>query len=91
MDVAAVARCAGRCYVSPAAFGESRNLRLSLSNFRSLEPAGLMFRGKSQRTLSISARQGMIDPSVNILRAFFYLVMSKCVESCLCFSITQCK
>ncbi|KAJ0241979.1 Adenylyl-sulfate kinase 4 [Hirschfeldia incana] len=68
MDVAAVARCAGRCYVSPAAFGESRNLRLSsLSDFRSLNPAGLML--KSQHRLSffrpimatdesISARQG---------------------------------
>lgn len=69
MDVAAGARCAGRCYVSPAAFGESRNLRLSLSDFRSL-----MFRGKSQRTLSFvrpimatdESRQGMYDPSVNI-------------------------
>ncbi|KAL0789011.1 hypothetical protein Bca101_005257 [Brassica carinata] len=64
MDVAAVARCAGRCYVSPA-FGESRNLRPSLSDSRSLEPAGLKFRGKSQRRLSFFRRIMATDESIS--------------------------
>lgn len=67
MDVAAVARCAGRCYVSPA-FGESRNLRPSLSDSRSLEPAGLKFRGKSQRRLSFFRRIMATDESISARR-----------------------
>ena len=59
-----MARCAGRCYVSPA-FGESRNLRLSLSDSRSLEPAGLKFRGKSQRRLSFFRRIMATDESIS--------------------------
>ncbi|EOA13792.1 hypothetical protein CARUB_v10026887mg [Capsella rubella] len=58
MDAAAVARCVGSCYVSPA-FGDSdplrRFLRLSLSSSTNLDPTGgknSKFRGKSHRRLS---------------------------------------
>ncbi|KAL1196476.1 Adenylyl-sulfate kinase 4 [Cardamine amara subsp. amara] len=54
MNVAAVARCVGRCYVS-AAFGEFESLRLSLSSSTSSDPVGsrgLKFRGKNHRRLS---------------------------------------
>ncbi|RID59229.1 hypothetical protein BRARA_F02473 [Brassica rapa] len=64
MDVAAVGRCAGRCYVSPA-FGESRNLRLSSSDSRRLEHAGLKFGGKSQRRLSFFRRIMATDESIS--------------------------
>ncbi|CAF1706724.1 unnamed protein product [Brassica napus] len=55
------------CYVSPA-FGESRNLRPSLSDSRSLEPAGLKFRGKSQRRLSFFRRIMATDESISARR-----------------------
>ncbi|KAL0721582.1 hypothetical protein Bca4012_036181 [Brassica carinata] len=64
MDVAAVSRCVGRCYVSPA-FGELRNPRLSLSDSRSFEPAGLKFHGKSQRRLSFFCPIMATDESVS--------------------------
>jgi hypothetical protein len=60
MDVAAMARCVGRCYVSPA-FGESESHRLSerrflkLSSSTNSDPAGsksLKLRGKIHRRMS---------------------------------------
>ncbi|CAH8364069.1 unnamed protein product [Eruca vesicaria subsp. sativa] len=61
MDFAAVTRCVGRFYVSPA-FGESRNLKLSLSDSRSLK-----FHGKSQRRLSFFRPIMATDESVSAL------------------------
>ncbi|CAH8280975.1 unnamed protein product [Arabidopsis lyrata] len=73
MDIAAVARCVGRCYVSPA-FGESEPLRLSerrflkLSSAKNSDPAfsrSLIFGGKSYRRLGFFRPIMATDESIS--------------------------
>lgn len=73
MDVATIARCVGRCYVSPA-FGESEPLRLSERRFMKLssatnsDPGGsrsLIFGGKSNRRLSFFRPIMATDESIS--------------------------